>query len=77
MKKTKKKTNLLKLIFIVAGAVAAIAAIGAMIAMLKKRAEAEKERETEIEEEIRAILEEKLADVELDADDADEAEGEA
>lgn len=77
MKKTKRKPNLLKLVFIVAGAVAAIAAIGAILAMLKKRAEAEKEREAEIEEEIRTILEEKLADVGLESDDAEEAEGEA
>ena len=77
MKKTKKKTNFLKLALIVAGVAAAIAAIGAMIAMLKKRAEAEKKREAEIEEEIRTILEEKLADVGLESDDAEEAEGEA
>lgn len=77
MKRTKKKTNLRKLIFLAAGVVAAIAAIGAMLAMLKKRAEAEKQREAEIEDEIRAILEEKLSDVEFESDDEYKAEGEA
>ncbi len=77
MKRTKKKNNLRKLIFLAAGVVAAIAAIGAMLAMLKKRAEAEKQREAEIEDEIRAILEEKLSDVEFESDDEYKAEGEA
>jgi flagellar basal body-associated protein FliL len=76
MKKTKKRVNAIKLIFLVAGVVAAIAAIGALVAMWKKKVEAEKKREAEIEEEIRTILEEKLSDVEAISEKNDEAEGE-
>ena len=75
MKKSKKRVNAIKLIFIVAGVVAAIAAIGALVAMWKKKAEAEKKREAEIEAEIRTILEEKLTDIEAISDKNDEADG--
>ena len=75
MKKSKKRVNAIKLILIVAGVVAAIAAIGALVAMWRKKAEAEKKREAEIEAEIRTILEEKLADVEAISDKNDEADG--
>ena len=76
MRKNKKKASILKLIFIAAGAVAAIAAIGAIVAAFKKKADEEKQREAEIEEEIRAILEEKLSDIEPMCENEDKAEGE-
>ncbi|MBR3879664.1 MAG: hypothetical protein IKJ24_06065 [Clostridia bacterium] len=76
MKKTNKKLNAIKIIFIAAGAVAAIAAICALVAMWKKKAEAEKQREAEIEEEIRTILEEKLSDLEAVSEKVDDSEGE-
>lgn len=76
MKKTKKKVNILKLAFIVAGAVAAVAAISALVAMWKKKAEEEKQREAEIEAEIRTILEEKLSCVEAISEETDSIEGE-
>ena len=66
MKKNKKRANILKLVFIAAGVIAAIAAIGAIVAAIKKKAEQEKQREAEVEEEIRAILEEKLAQTSCD-----------
>lgn len=76
MKKTKKKVNILKLAFIVAGALAAVAAISALVAMWKKKAEEEKQREAEIEAEIRTILEEKLSCVEAISEETDSIEGE-
>lgn len=76
MKKTKKKVNILKLAFIVAGAVAAVAAISALVAMWKKKAEEEKQREAEIEAEIRTILEDKLSCVEAISEETDSIEGE-
>lgn len=76
MKKTKKKVNILKLAFIVAGALAAVAAISALVAMWKKKAEEEKQREAEIEVEIRTILEEKLSCVEAISEETDSIEGE-
>ena len=76
MKKTKKKVNILKLAFIVAGAFAAVAAISALVAMWKKKAEEEKQREAEIEAEIRTILEEKLSCVEAMSEETDSIEGE-
>ena len=66
MKKNKKRANILKLVFIAAGVIAAIAAIGAIVTAIKKKAEQEKQREAEVEEEIRAILEEKLAQTSCD-----------
>ena len=74
MKTYKKRAGILKLVFIAAGAVAAIAAIGAIVAMWKKKAEEEKQREAEIEDEIRAILEEKLSDIESEDEDAEAVE---
>ena len=76
MKKTKKKINTLKLIFTIAGIAAAIAAIAALVTALKKKAEEEKQREAEIEEEIRSILEEKLSCVELEDKASEIVEGE-
>ena len=76
MKKTKKKVNILKLAFIVAGAVALVAAISTLVAVLKKKAEEEKRREAEIEDEIRTILEEKLSCVEAISEETDSVEGE-
>ena len=76
MKKTKKKVNILKLAFIVAGAVALVAAISTLVAVLKKKAEEEKRREAEIEDEIRTILEEKLSCVEAISEETDSIEGE-
>ena len=76
MKKTKRKVNILKLVFIVAGALAAVAAISALVAMWKKKAEEEKQREAEIEAEIRTILEEKLSCVEAISEETDSIEGE-
>ena len=76
MKKTKKKVNILKLAFIVAGAVAAVAAISALVAMWKKKAEEEKQRKAEIEAEIRTILEDKLSCVEAISEETDSIEGE-
>ena len=74
MKTYKKRAGILKLVFIAAGAVAAIAAIAAIVAMWKKKAEEEKQREAEIEDEIRAILEEKLSDIESEGEDAEAVE---
>ena len=74
MKKMKKRANLLKLVFIVTGVLAAAAAISAIVAAIKKKAEEEKQREAEIEGEIRAILEEKLAQTALDSVDDTEVE---
>ena len=76
MRKTKKKVNAIKLIFVAAGVVAAIAAIGALVAMWKKKLEAERKREAEIEAEIRTILEDKLSGVEAISENNEEAEGE-
>jgi len=62
MVKKDKKKNIIKIVVTVAGILSALAAITALVAFFKKRAEKKRETEAKIEEEIRVILEDKLAE---------------
>ena len=63
MKKRKRRINVFKIAVTVAGVLTALAAIGALLTLLKKRAEKKKEAEAKIEEEIRAVIEKKFAEI--------------
>ncbi len=66
----KKKYNVIRIITLIAGAVAALAAVSAVLMLLKKRNDSEKKREAEIEAEITEIIERKFA--EAASEDAEE-----
>ncbi len=64
-----KKCNVFKALGFVVGACAAVATIG----LIKKKLDEEKKKESEIEAEITAILEEKFAQIEAEEEQAEEA----
>ncbi len=66
----KKKSNVIKIIAFISGAIAALAAVGAVFMLLKKKNDSEKKREAEIEAEIAEIIERKFA--EAASEDAEE-----
>lgn len=64
--KEKKKVNAVKLVLIIAGAVAAVAAIGALFMIWKKKCCKDKQIEAEIDAAIEAAFaEDNAADVEI------------
>ena len=70
--KRKNKIKVIKIISFIAGVIATLAAVYAVLMLIKKKKDAEKKKEEEIETEIKEIIEKKFAETE-----AENANGEA
>ena len=64
--KRKKKVNIIKRVLIIIAALAAVAAVGTALMLFKRKNDAEKQKEAEIESEIEAVIEEKLAQIDTE-----------
>lgn len=64
--KRKNKIKVIKIISFIAGVIAALAAVYAVVMLIKKKNDAEKKKEEEIEAEIKEIIEKKFAETEAE-----------
>ena len=64
--KRKNKIKVIKIISFIAGVIATLAAVYAVLMLIKKKKDAEKKKEEEIEAEIKEIIEKKFAETEAE-----------